>query len=69
MCLLQAKDNKAVVKRRSGKFKTGGPFIFIEMSVMFAPEKDVFCYIFQNICRAKRILIHEKIPDIITNRR
>ena len=38
---------------------------FNEMSVMFASERDIFCYIFQTICRTKLILIHEKIPDII----
>ena len=41
--------------------------IFNEMSVVFASERDIFCYIFQNICRAKLILIHENIHDIITN--
>ena len=42
--------------------------IFNEMSVVFASERDIFCYIFQNICRAKLILIHENMHDIITNR-
>ena len=37
-------------------------------SVVFASEGDIFCYIFQNISWRKLILIHEKVPDIITNR-
>ena len=38
---------------------------------MFASERDVSCYIFQNISITKLVVIHEKIPgipDIVTNR-
>ena len=35
---------------------------------MFAFERDIPCYIFQNISRTKLIAIHEKIPDITITR-
>ena len=35
--------------------------------VVLASERDISCYIFQNISRTKLILIHKKVPDIITN--
>ena len=41
---------------------------FEKKIVMSASERDISCYIFQNISRTKLIVIHEKIPDIITNR-
>ena len=36
--------------------------------VVFGSERDISCYIFQNIRHTKLILIHEKVPGIITNR-
>ena len=35
---------------------------------MFVSDRDISGYIFQNIIHTKRILIHEKIPDIIAIR-
>ena len=35
-------------------------------SVVFAYERDISCYIFQNISHTKLISIHEKTHDIIT---
>ena len=31
---------------------------------MFASERDISCYIYQNIIRATLMLIYEKVPDI-----
>ena len=36
-------------------------------SAVFGSEKDINFNIFQNITCAKLVLIHEKIPNIITN--
>ena len=35
-------------------------------SVVFASERDISCYIFQNISRTKLVLVHEKTSDIIS---
>ena len=53
-----------IVKRRSFQFSTK----FDKKYVVFTSEKDISCNIFQNISRAKLILIREKIPDVITYR-
>ena len=37
-------------------------------SVVFTSERDISCYIFENIGRTKLILTHKKIHDIITCR-
>ena len=52
-----------IVKWRSFQFSTK----FAKKSVVFTSERDISCYIFQNISRSK-LLIREKIPDIITYR-
>ena len=42
-------------------------FQFQQNSVLMASERDISCCIAQNIIRTKIVIIHEKIPDIITN--
>ena len=37
-------------------------------SVVFVSERDTSYNIFQKISRTKLILIHENVPDIVTNR-
>ena len=67
MCLPHTKYNKAV--GNSG-FK-GLLSIFNKnwkSPVEFTSERDIFCYIFQNISRTKPVVIHDKIPDIMTYR-
>ena len=76
MCLLHAKDNKAVANSDLESFDSNmvALSIFNEIwkkSVMFASERDMSCYIFQNISITKLVVIHEKIPgipDIVANR-
>ena len=76
MCLLHAKDNKAVANSDLESFDSNMVVLSIfneiwKKSVMFASERDMSCYIFQNISITKLVVIHEKIPgipDIVTNR-
>ena len=53
-----------IVKWPSFQFSTK----FEKKSVMSTSQRDISCYIFQNISHTKLIVIHDKIPDIITNR-
>ena len=64
MCLPHAKDNKAV--ENSG-FKAV-LLIFNKIwkkPIVFTSERDISCYIFQNISRKKLILIHEKMTILL----
>ena len=40
----------------------------LKNSFVFASKRDIYCNIFQNITRVKTVLIHEKKPDIITDK-
>ena len=53
-----------IVKWRSFQFSTK----FGKRSVVFGSDRDISFYMFQNISCAKLKLIHEKMPDIMTNR-
>ena len=73
MCLLHTKDNKAVANSGSGKLIVKWwsiPFStkFEQCLLVFASERNISYYIFQNISRRKLIVTHEKIPDTIKNR-
>ena len=65
-CLLRAKDNKAVTNSGSNSMAVLSIFSKILGKICHVQsERDIPCYIFQNISRTKLILIHEKIPNII----
>ena len=52
--------NVLIVKWQSCQFSTK---FEKDLSVVFTSERDISCYIFQNLRPTKLIVTHEKIPD------